>query len=285
MENAKQQNVPASSAEQQANLSARLVASGAEMVPMAFQKELGDWIKTNQKKFDSVIRASNKDEQQKIVRILAASLLYLAKSNAKLLECSITSIGESLFYCAALGLFPGPLQEVALVPFKKEAKVMPTYFGLIKLTYNTGVVRRVSAEVAYENDDFEYALGSDERILHRPLLSGDRGNRLAAYSVLETDNGKFHVVKPISFVEGIRLRSPAVKNGMSSPWDSDYDPMAQKTLVKQVLKLFPKSVVDVRAQREQARLALAVNLDNTIESEEKNIISIDDAIETLGEKS
>lgn len=276
---------PASTAEQQSTLSSKLAANGAAMVPLAFKQQLHEWVKANAVSFQKVIMAAE-PEQKRLIELICASVLYHIKSNEKLLQCSINSVGESLFYCAAMGLMPGPLGEVALIPYKNEAKVMPTYFGLTKLAYNTGMVRRIAADVICANDEFEYSTGLAPVLRHSPYLKGNRGEMFAAWSLVETvDGSPFVCVKEKDFIEGIRKRSPSVRANQSSPWDTDYNAMTVKTVVKQVLKLFPKSVVDVRAQRKQTQLALAMDFDNHLEDETKSILPIQDVIEVLGDKS
>ena len=47
--------------------------------------------------------------------------------------------------------------------------------GIIKVLHNSGLIKTICAEVVYENDLFDYELGTAPKITHKPLITGDRG--------------------------------------------------------------------------------------------------------------
>lgn len=52
---------------------------------------------------------------------------------------------------------------------------------------------------------FDYELGDDERIIHKPLLLGDRGKQIAVYAIAKTkDGGIYREVMTINEVEKVR---------------------------------------------------------------------------------
>ncbi|RMD50745.1 hypothetical protein D6827_03435 [Candidatus Parcubacteria bacterium] len=238
--------------EQTKMLSAKLNQAGAPNKVSSFDVQLRDWFKKHSRKMQTL--AGSKEEANKII----TSLIFVAQRNPKLMTCTMESIGECLMQSAQLKLYPGPLQECAYVPFGNRATFMPQYQGLCKLAYNSGVVRSIATEVVYANDLFEFELGTNAYLRHVPTLSDNRGERIAAWCVVKTTHGEVIIVKPISFIEGIRKRSPA-GNKKDSPWntsDDDYDAMARKTVLKQALKTIPKS----------SDLAAAIQVDNAVES-------------------
>jgi recombination protein RecT len=55
---------------------------------------------------------------------------------------------------------------------------MPMIGGVLKKIRNSGELASISAQVAYSADFFEYELGDEEKITHKPFLGGDRGSQL-----------------------------------------------------------------------------------------------------------
>lgn len=201
---------------------------------------------------------------QEAQRMFLACMNSVAR-NPQLLSAEPISIFKSLLQCAELKLYPGPLNEAAIVPFfnnktkRMEAQFMPQYQGLIKLAYNSGFVSKIRANVVYANDQFNFVDGSETKLTHVPFLDGERGELIRAYAIVSLKWGDevIHVMNK-SEVEAIKARSRASKEKFS-PWASgeqgDLEWMWKKTVLKQALKLIPKS----------ADVAQAVELDNRAE--------------------
>lgn len=205
---------------------------------------------------------------------LFMAVLNVTSKNALLLQCSPSSIFQSLMQCAELKLYPGPLQEAALVPFwssKKncyECTFMPQYQGLLKLATNSAHTTSIYANVVHENDEFYFELGSNAQIKHRPAM-GNRGEMLACYAIAKLKSGgEIFEVMDEQQVNAIRSRSQAwnqdqKKGWTNSPWSQSDSVgwMWRKTVLKQLTKLLPKSI----------ELAEALEQDNAIEvGEEPN---------------
>lgn len=172
----------------------------------------------------------------------------------------------ALMTCAQLGLEPGPLGHVYLVPFKDHTRTckdrrncgcrvdvtfIPGYRGLVELARRSGQVQSVQARVVYAGDDFDYAYGLEPRLDHVPC--GKIGDVTHAYAVLRyKDNGVDFDVMTRQEVDAIRARSKASDKG---PWVTDYAEMAKKTVLKRLLKTAPMSVEyqQAVAQDEQTR--------------------------------
>lgn len=185
-----------------------------------------------------------------------------ARVTPKVLNCTPTSILSSLVKCAQLGLFPGAMQESALIPYGDDLTFQPMYQGLTKLCYQSGLVKDIACEVVYSNDFFEYMLGTEQYIKHIPA-DDDRGSFVGAYAVITLVYGG-KIIKRMSAKEvgSIRAKSAndrnAKKYNKQSVWDSDFDAMARKTVLKQAIKLAPKS----------NKLLQAIELDNETERPE-----------------
>lgn len=230
-------------------LSARLASADARMTPLAFEHKLRDWFKVNGPRMSSLI--GSKQEAQKLLVVL----LEVASRNPYLLDCDITSLGTCLLQSAQLNLYPGVQQECAYVPYKGKAQFQVMYQGICKLAYQSGMVRSIRANVVKEGDDFDWEEGTNQFLRHKPLLDeSERGEVIAAWCAVEMSSGTTFKVVSRKFIDGIMRRSPAAQRG-NSPWQTDYEQMAIKTVVKQALKTVPKST----------SLAAAIAIDNQVE--------------------
>jgi recombination protein RecT len=170
----------------------------------------------------------------RIARLATTTL----RQTPALARCTPESFLGALMTASALGLEPGPLGDVYFVPFGNQCSFIPGYRGLIKLARRSGELVDIWAEVAYENDKFEYTLGLHRDLIHKPAADA-RGKPTHVYAAAELkDGGHPFVVMSVTEVEGIRSRSKAGKSG---PWVTDWEAMAKKTAVKQLAKWLPLS--------------------------------------------
>ena len=118
------------------------------------------------------------------------------------------------------------------------------YKGMIDLARRSGEIRDISARAVYEGDFFEYEFGLNEQLKHIPAQDNERTpNKLThVYMVCHfKDGGHYIDVMTRSQVNAIRSRS---KSGSSaySPWSTDYEAMACKTVIRRAFKFLPVSV-------------------------------------------
>ncbi len=184
---------------------------------------------------------------------VARIAVTLVGGNPALAACTPESFLGALMTASQLGLEPGPLGEAYLVPYGNKVTFIPGYKGLIKLAWQSNMLKSIDAHVVFEKDEFDYAYGLEPFLKHKPVR-GKRGERTDVYACATFLNGgSAFVVMSIDDVEAIRDRSRASKKG---PWVTDWDAMAQKTAVKQLSKFLPMST-ELRA------FAQAVALDGT----------------------
>lgn len=134
-------------------------------------------------------------------------------------------------------------REAALVIFNtkegKKVQYMPMVGGILKKIRNSGELATISAQVAYSADFFEYELGDEEKITHKPFMGGERGTPIAVYAVAKTKDGAiYREVMSVSDVEKVRAASRAGKFG---PWVEWWDEMAKKTVIRRMAKRLPSS--------------------------------------------
>ena len=168
--------------------------------------------------------------------------LTAVQMQPELLQADRRSLLGSCMKAAQDGLLVDG-REAALVIFRSKegpkVQYMPMIGGVLKKIRNSGELASISAQVAYTADFFEYELGDEEKITHKPYLAGDRGEPIAVYAVAKTKDGAiYREVMSVSDVEKVRASSRAGKFG---PWVDWWDEMAKKTVIRRMAKRLPSS--------------------------------------------
>lgn len=180
-------------------------------------------------------------------------------SNKNLKDCSPESFIGACLTAAQLGLEPNtPLGQAYLIPYKNICQFQIGYQGLLDLAYRTDMFKTITAQMVYENDKFEYELGLEPKLKHIPAF-GDRGNPIYCYAVYTLKNGgySFEVMSVEQIKYFAKSKSRSYGNG---PWQTDFEAMAKKTLLKKVLKYAPKSTEMARAAYvDESNLEIDVN--------------------------
>lgn len=178
---------------------------------------------------------------ERFVRILMTAV----SEKPQLLECDRASLYGAAMRAAQDGLLPDG-REGAIVPAKGKATWRPMVAGVMKKVRNSGEVSSWSVQVVKENDAFDYELGDNEHIMHKPART-DRGATVGAYSIVNLKDGeKSREYMGIDEINGIRDRSDGYKYAVAkgskdTPWLTDPDEMAKKTVVRRHSKRLPMS--------------------------------------------
>lgn len=147
------------------------------------------------------------------------SQMQNAKAARNILQCTVPSILNCAATFAGLGLFPdGVTGQAFILPFKQTATPVIGYKGYNTLGERAG--RTITGECWYDGDTIDYEYGSRAFVSHKPI--GPPGGRriLGAWANASAPSrGNIVKVQFIEELEEVRLRSPAVKAGVSSPWD------------------------------------------------------------------
>ena len=165
-------------------------------------------------------------------------------TNPKLNSCTPDSFVGAMMTAAQLGVEPNTaLGQAYIIPYsnhgKLEAQFQLGYKGLIDLAYRSGEVSVIQAHEVYENDTFEYELGMDPKLKHVPATK-NRGKVIAYYAMFKTKDGGYGFeVMSREDVEAHAQKYSKAYNAHSSPWKSNFDEMAKKTVLKKVLKYAP----------------------------------------------
>lgn len=111
--------------------------------------------------------------------------------------------------------------------------------GLIDLAYRSGDVASIQAQVVYANDEFEAEYGLEPKLRHKPAV-GERGEAVAVYAVFKTVSGGYGFqVMSLDDVRKHAQKYSRAYQGGTSPWQTNFEEMAKKTVLKACLKYAP----------------------------------------------
>ena len=205
--------------------------------------------------------------------------LSALSTNPKLAACTPKSFLGAMMNAAQLGLEPNtPLGQAYLIPFRNkgvdEVQFQIGYKGLIDLAYRSGEVKSIQAQIVYENDEFECAYGLEPKLVHKPA-DEDRGKPVKVYAVFTTkDDGYGFEVMSMEDVRNHAKKYSQSFGSSYSPWNTNFEEMAKKTVLKRVLKYAPM----------KSDFARAVVQDETIKTEiSEDMYSVTNEIEATYE--
>lgn len=185
---------------------------------------------------------------ERFTRIVLSALSV----NPKLGSCTPASFLGAMMTSAQLGLEVNtPLGQAYVLPYLNkgvlEAQFQLGYKGLIDLAYRSGEVEVIQAHVVHENDKFECEYGLDPKLTHKPADT-DRGDPIKVYAVFKTKSGGFGF--EVMSMEDVKKHAAKYSKSYGSsysPWKTNFEEMAKKTVLKRVLKYAPLKSDFVRA--------------------------------------
>lgn len=201
-----------------------------------------------------------------------------AQRTPLLAKASLRSFIGACLSLSQVGLEPNtPLGHAYLIPFKRTVKNPATgkwdleiveinvifgYPGLLDLSYRTGLVQSVHADVVWPGDDFSAEYGTDAHLRHRPKgvprAAGVQPTSAYMHAVLK--DGQAFEVMPYADVLAIRDKSQAYRSAIASrataiergwkipssyteaPWIAHETAMARKTAFRAGSKWLPRSI-------------------------------------------
>lgn len=173
-----------------------------------------------------------------------SSVISVANGNSALRGCNPMTILGSAMVAATLDLPVVPTLGLAyIVPYKGQCQFQLGYKGLIELAERSGQFKNIIDEVVYEGQLIkknkftgEYEFDEDAKtsdtvvgyMCRIDLINGFSKTIFWTKEEVENHARKF---------------SQAFRAGKGSPWQSDFDAMARKTVLKSLFaKYAPKSV-------------------------------------------
>lgn len=172
-----------------------------------------------------------------------SSVISVANGNPQLRNAEPMSIIGAAMVAATMQLQVIPtLGQCYIIPYGKKAQFQVGYLGLLQLCQRSGQFKKILAAPVHEG---EYVSGDEfdeEYVFDKKQKKSDKViGYMAKFELLngftkvaywDIDKVKAHATK----------FSQTFRAGFNSPWKSDFDAMAQKTVLKSILKFAPKSI-------------------------------------------
>ena len=172
-----------------------------------------------------------------------SSVISVANGNPQLRNAEPMSIIGAAMVAATMQLQVIPtLGQCYIIPYGKKAQFQVGYLGLLQLCQRSGQFKKILAAPVHEG---EYVSGDEfdeEYVFDKKQKKSDKViGYMAKFELL---NGFTKVAYwDIEKVKAHATKfSQAFRSGFNSPWKSDFDAMAQKTVLKSILKFAPKSI-------------------------------------------
>jgi len=215
---------------------------------------------------------------------LIGQLFTSISTTPRLLEATPRSLIGALLYCGSLGLEPGPLGHIYLIPFNNrkkgivEVQVIPGYKGLVQLARRSEQIAQIGTGVIWEGDTYEFDTGTNAFVTHQPNKErSDFGDFTqiewvyAWYKLRDVPGIQLEIMSR-NKVEYHRKRySKAAQDG---PWVTAWDEMAVKTALRKLLKLAPMAtdvqsaiVIDEMAESQLSQQGLLPDMPEEIEGQ------------------
>lgn len=181
---------------------------------------------------------------EKKAAAFASSVISIATGSPQLRGCNPTTILGAAMVAATLDLPIVPTLGMAyIVPYKNQCQFQIGYKGLIELAERSGVFKNIIDEAVYEGQLVRKNKFTGEYVFDEGAKKSD--NIIGYMARFDLTNGFSKTIYwSKEEVEAHAKRfSQAYGKGSSTPWKTDFDAMARKTVLKSLFaKYAPKSI-------------------------------------------
>lgn len=213
-------------------------AATSQLAAKKGQPKLADYVKSMEKEIAKALPSVITPER--FTRITLSAL----STNPQLQQTTPSSFLGAMMTAAQLGVEPNtPLGQAYLLPYRNkgvlECQFQLGYRGLIDLAYRSGEISVIQAHTVYENDEFHYEFGLEPKLEHKPAVK-DPGEPVAFYAMFKTKDGGYGF--EVMSVEDVKIHARKYSKSFDSaysPWSTNFEEMAKKTVLKRVLKYAP----------------------------------------------
>jgi len=166
-------------------------------------------------------------------------------NNPALAECRPHTIAASIMTAAQLGLEPNVNGQGYLIPYKGTCTFVPGWKGLIDLANRSGRCT-VWTGAVFKGDEFDYALGDNPFVRHRPGDEDDPSLLTHVYAIGRIKGNDVPVIevwkiskvrKHLNTWNKVGAKHYALANG-----GVNFEMYARKIPLLQVLKYMPQSI-------------------------------------------
>lgn len=220
-------------------------AQNAQMQTMNPQQNMKSLLERSWPRIAAVI--GNNLSPQRLYQMYVSTI----NREPQLANCGVESVLSCFMKCAALGLEPSNVDGLGrayILPYgnksyrtgQKEATLIIGYKGMIDLARRSGQIRDISARAVHEGDEFTYSYGLNEDLRHVPCAKPSKLTHVYMIANFK-DGGHYFQVMNADEIEAAAKRSPSYGKAVS-PWKSDYEAMAKKTVIRRAFPYLPVSV-------------------------------------------
>lgn len=161
-------------------------------------------------------------------------------------RCTPLSVVGAAMQAAQLGLEPGVLGQAWILPYRNrdtgqtEASFQLGWRGLVVLAGRSGFL--LSGATVRAGDAFDYELGVDTRLSHRPdPYAADADGDLWWALARDRDTGRVVNIAVLNRAQ-VERRRKASKSPNSPAWTQWYNEMALGKAAREVVRMLPLSV-------------------------------------------
>lgn len=204
------------------------------------------------------------------------SLLSIVNNNSHLAKATNTSVLNAAMKAATLDLPIDPnLGFAYIVPYGSEAQFQLGYKGLIQLAQRSGQIVKLNAGEIYASQFKGYNPLTEDLEVDMTALPKANEEVAGYFAFMRLSNG----FEKTLFWTKDRVLAHGKKysrsfSGKSSPWQTDFDAMARKTVLKQLLSTYaPLSI-------EMQQAIIDDNVDSNVQNSVKDVTPTE-ATETL----
>ena len=180
---------------------------------------------------------------QQMANSFISSVISVANGNPQLRKAEPMSIIGAAMVASTMQLQVIPtLGQCYIIPYGSKAQFQVGYLGLLQLCQRSGQFKKILAAPVHEGEYISGDEFDEDYVFDRKQRKSDKViGYMAKFELLngftkvaywDIDKVKSHATK----------FSQAFRAGYNSPWKSDFDAMAQKTVLKSILKFAPKSI-------------------------------------------
>lgn len=172
---------------------------------------------------------------------MARLALTCFSQNKALSKCSAESLFSSIIIASQLGLEVGVAGQGYLVPYKGTCQFIPGWQGYVDLVARSGRAS-VWTQSVYQGDEFDYSMGTDVFVKHKPGDDHGTGNMTHVYAIGRVNGCDTPVIEVWSTKRVEAHRDKFNKVGNRHYSFNNFEMYARKIPLLQVIKYMPKSI-------------------------------------------
>lgn len=172
-----------------------------------------------------------------------SSVISVANGNPQLRKAQPMSIIGAAMVAATMQLQVVPtLGQAYLIPYGSQCQLQVGYLGILQLCQRSGQFKKILAAIVHEGEYISGDEFDEDYVFDKKQRKSD--NVIGYMAKFELLNGFTKVAYwDVDKVKAHAQKfSQAFRAGYNSPWKSDFDSMAMKSVLKSILKFAPKSI-------------------------------------------